>query len=101
GFEAHENLSRMTIARLCKPRFEVLTYSWGEVCTVDAPSDHGNHVAGIVAADSAAVAGTGQGRGTTGVDPYSNVTAINRNGIEGNLWTALSMLLDALQSGKF
>lgn len=100
GFEEHENLPRMTIAELCSPRFSVAGIDLGQACTVDEPSDHGNHVAGIMGAGPGAGTAIDPSIGTVGVDPYSDIVAVNRVGLSDDLWTALSLTLTELEAGR-
>ncbi len=94
GFEAHQSLPRMTVERWCVPGL------LSDSCTSTTPRDHGNHVAGILAAGHAADASRAETTvGTVGVDPHSQLHAVSRFGLSG-LWPVLDELLARLESGS-
>lgn len=112
GFEAHEDLSRLSILELCQSRLTSasLTLDVAKRCTSLAPSDHGNHVAGIVGADHDERRPDSTSIGVPGTDTLSRLYGLSRK-MPGGLevlsddedsggFVAYELLLRELQAGR-
>lgn len=101
GFADHVDLERLKALQLCSSSIAGLTGGLIGVCTSTGPSDHGNHVSGIIGADF-------DGHGVNGVDPLSELTgvswkftdatgAVRVDGLDGRIPMAMSLLLEAIR----
>lgn len=116
GFEAHEDLSRLERIQLCRDGLNTSNLGNFEVslrsCTTTNPTDHGNHVAGIVGADHDNRTPDGDSIGVTGVDPFSTMYGVTRTwdaaigasfgegSIDGALAQTFEELLVAAKDGR-
>jgi LPXTG-motif cell wall-anchored protein len=103
GFEEHVDLDRLQILQLCTSTVVgAIDAGLPGLCTTLEPSDHGNHVAGIVGADF-------DDSGVTGIDPLSRLYGLPWQfesgakprvaGLDARIPVVLSLLLRQIRSG--
>ncbi len=82
GYEPHDDLSALQVEQLCVPT----------ACTTNGPSEHANHVAGIIGADydNNDPAAAGRTLGVNGTNPVARIHGFTLKGLLGLApWEAL------------